>query len=253
MIKQRIATAIVMLGILLGVVVFANEKAFISILFGVGVLAAYEWSRLLKITSIITRIIYIGFFAIIIVCTILAVDLNSFIFLTAPIYLIVWFMISIAEIYYPSHSIINNRYVFPVVSLVTLYAGWVGLYFTFVTMGNWLFLLLVITIALTDTGGYVFGKLFGKYKLAPKLSPGKTIEGVAGGVGGTTTEILYAAALTATYLLAGCGWTDNKDAARIKAPAPMYFTSLKDTANGKSAMIRSASVYSPGQTVVFLD
>ena len=41
-----------------------------------------------------------------------------------------------------------------------------------------LFLLMVVVTS--DTGGYMFGKLFGKKKLAPKISPKKTWEGTIG-------------------------------------------------------------------------
>jgi phosphatidate cytidylyltransferase len=41
-------------------------------------------------------------------------------------------------------------------------------------------LFLFLVVIATDIGGYVFGKLYGKHKLAPSISPGKTIEGAAG-------------------------------------------------------------------------
>lgn len=42
-------------------------------------------------------------------------------------------------------------------------------------------ILLFFAIAFTDTGAYYFGSKFGKHKLAPVISPNKTVEGAIGG------------------------------------------------------------------------
>jgi phosphatidate cytidylyltransferase len=41
---------------------------------------------------------------------------------------------------------------------------------------------LIATVKMSDTGQYTFGRLFGRHKMAPVVSPGKTWEGAAGGV-----------------------------------------------------------------------
>lgn len=56
---------------------------------------------------------------------------------------------------------------------------------------RWFFLGLLTTFAI-DTGAYAVGKLFGRHKMAPKISPGKTWEGAAGG---------YAAGAAACFAL----------------------------------------------------
>jgi phosphatidate cytidylyltransferase len=48
-------------------------------------------------------------------------------------------------------------------------------------LGPFWLLFLIVTTKCTDIGGYVIGKLFGKRKLAPTLSPNKTWEGAIGG------------------------------------------------------------------------
>lgn len=57
--------------------------------------------------------------------------------------------------------------------------------------GAWLIIWLVLVTKFTDMGAYVTGSLIGKHKMIPHISPAKTWQGFAGGIG--------------FALLAGCG------------------------------------------------
>ncbi len=48
--------------------------------------------------------------------------------------------------------------------------------------GAWLLLIALLTIKASDIGAYFVGSAFGQHKLAPRLSPGKTVEGTVGGL-----------------------------------------------------------------------
>lgn len=65
----------------------------------------------------------------------------------------------------------------------------------FGSAGVFLAFFLVLVTKLCDTGGYFIGSAFGRHKMCPRLSPGKSWEGTAGG---------YAFALVAAGVTVAC-------------------------------------------------
>ncbi len=51
-----------------------------------------------------------------------------------------------------------------------------------IDFGPWHLLMLIFVVKCADIGAYTFGRLFGKHKFSPVISPGKTWEGMAGAV-----------------------------------------------------------------------
>jgi len=78
-------------------------------------------------------------------------------------------------------------------------AIWLGLPLGALVAIRWLagrevVLLLLVTIIVSDTAQYYSGSVFGKRRLAPAISPGKTIEGAAGGFAGGVAALAIAGA-----------------------------------------------------------
>jgi phosphatidate cytidylyltransferase len=69
--------------------------------------------------------------------------------------------------------------------------------------GFWWVLVVLFSVWGSDTGAFFTGRLIGRHKLSPRISPGKTWEGVFGGlVLGTIATILFSAPLGVPWYLA---------------------------------------------------
>lgn len=73
--------------------------------------------------------------------------------------------------------------------------------------GRWLLLYAVFAAKFTDIGAYVIGSSFGRHKLIPRISPGKSWEGVFGGIlVGTLVGTLFVWALRDRLAPLGLTW-----------------------------------------------
>lgn len=189
MLRLRIITALCMVAIFLPALFLMPSMLFSIATVPLVLVAGWEWSRLVKIRSVIARIGYL----LLIVMTLFAASLwlglpDTFDPQRAQQLLLVavgvWAFIFLWIQGYPSSAILwSARPILGLLGLILLGFTWIAI----VTIlnyqsGQWLLLLAIVIIVLADVGGFFAGKYFGKHKLAPIISPGKTWEGFAGGL-----------------------------------------------------------------------
>lgn len=189
MLRLRIITALCMLAVFLPALFFMPPMLFSIATVPLVLAAGWEWSRLAKIRSVAARV---GYLLLIVISLFVAsywLGLpDTFDPERAQQLLLVavgvWAFIFLWIQGYPSSAILwSARPVLGLLGLILLAFTWIAI----VTIlnyesGQWLLLLAVVIIALSDIGGFFAGKYFGKHKLAPIISPGKTWEGFAGGL-----------------------------------------------------------------------
>lgn len=193
MLKQRVITAIV-LTIFILAMLFGLPATYFSIFIGAVVLiGAWEWSNLSSFGKGWQRLLYVIFIATILLVTEYLIGLISASQPTLNISLIkqilviacAWWAVALLLVQgYPSSAILWGH---PVIRLLmgvlVLVPTWLALvYVRFQPQGAWLVVMIIGIVAAADTGGYFTGRRFGKHKLAQAVSPGKTLEGFAGGL-----------------------------------------------------------------------
>ena len=192
MLKQRVITALVLATIFLAAL-FGLPSGYFSFFIGaVLLIGAWEWANLSGFPAIWQRLVYSFVLLILLVGTSLYLGfegeasprLNSLAIRDVLIVGCGWWALALLLVQgYPSSSVLwGHKSLRLVMGVLVLIPTWVALvYVRQHDNGAWLVLLLMLVVAVADSGGYFAGRRFGKHKLASSVSPGKTWEGFAGG------------------------------------------------------------------------
>lgn len=196
--KTRVIAAVVLLPLLL-IVVLALPKFFTAILFGLmAAIAAYELLMGTGFVKHIRLVVYAMVMAFwMAIWSYLGLphqwgQLALLIFIAA---LFVEMMLSHVKLRFEKVALcFAAGYLVPYLftSLVRIHAiDGTGRYFIMIPF---------IMAFLSDTGAYFVGRKFGKHKLAPVISPNKTVEGVIGGVlGAIVGMVIYGLVLDLAF------------------------------------------------------
>ena len=180
MLKTRVITAIVLLGIFLPVLWFAPLIYLGALLAIVITLAAWEWWRLLFPNNQRRAFSYAGLCLLNLVAWLMYADIDA---VKVLLCLTLAFWLLLAPFIMKQSLQLNLeswRWPLAAIGLFILPACWFALmHLRAVSMA--LFLSVLILVWAADIGAYFAGKAFGKHKLAKNLSPGKSIEGAVGG------------------------------------------------------------------------
>ena len=98
------------------------------------------------------------------------------------IYLGLWIIIVFSLFNYPKKTLLFNKISLLFCSYFSIITSWYGFVYLRNNNSGIYVLYLVIFAVLADTAAYFIGRQFGKHKLSPKISPGKTIEGAIAGI-----------------------------------------------------------------------
>ena len=179
---QRLPAALILVICLCGILYLQNIILTFIVILAVGFLLFKEW---LMLSESKVDFKQITFFVTLIMLSIVFTE--SFLELFIGIISIFWFAYSICLILKitPSFISFQNNYLGAFLVMGFLYGLIYLILFSELIGVNKYFLLFVILFntILADVGAYLIGSSFGKTPLLQEISPNKTVEGFAGGIG----------------------------------------------------------------------
>ena len=190
MLKTRIVTAIVLVSAFLLALFYLPPIGWLAVSTLIAALAAWEWGALIGFGKL-ARVSF-GL-AVVVVAVLTAIANPGTVGIagesdSAAIALGRWFYypsaafwILVAPIWMKSRWRIHGSVLGVLVGAVVILPTWLALV-QIKLAGELVLLAIMATVWLADIAAYFSGRTFGRHKLAPAISPGKTWEGAIGGV-----------------------------------------------------------------------
>ncbi|OOH91058.1 phosphatidate cytidylyltransferase [Pasteurellaceae bacterium 15-036681] len=199
MLKERVLSAIVMIAIALIALFWLSPLPFTLGLSALIVAGMWEWAQFAGFKRPASRAIIAMVSGALLLFPIMAATsyIQATRFLTdatTPILFVgcIWWIVALGLVVtYPKSSSlwaksVSAKFIFGVCTLLPFLIGTLALRFyqynQDVHLGTYLILYVFLLVWGADSGAYFAGRAFGKRKLAPKVSPGKSWEGAIGGV-----------------------------------------------------------------------
>lgn len=199
MLKDRLISGFIMLAGFIVVNFWLPQWLFsfaVSLVVGV---AAWEWSRLAGVSRRQLQYTYAVSTALaaLILGWVLPETLEKAVFLSA---LLLWFALTALLVLDPVATLIQEKahaglllcglvlLIVCALALVRLHGGDAG--------SPWLLVYVLVVVWAMDIGAYFSGRRFGRQRLAPLISPGKTMEGVYGGLAAALVILLLTLAFS---------------------------------------------------------
>ena len=192
---RRVLTAALLLAVFVPAALWAPPWLWAVLMAGVIGAAAHEWASLSHF-SVRAAYLYAVLMAAI------ALLLNTFastdlpLFQSGLILLALAFWLAVAPLWLLGRWHAPHSFVRAAVGLVVLLPTWVALTYLH-ERGPAILLGVMAVVWIADTAAYFSGRQFGRHKLAPAISPGKTWEGVAGALAALAIYAVVLSQLTA--------------------------------------------------------
>lgn len=186
MLKWRIITALTLLPLVLGVVFLLPTAGFALAMAVVVALGAWEWTRLIGLREQRERAGHVAALLVLLAATAVCLGSTAATGLVLAVGVLGWLGLMAWLVAYQRGRATDTPITGArgaLLGLLLFLPAWFGLVLIHGQPGGpWLVLMLLVLTWAADVGAYFAGRTLGKRRLAPRISPGKTVEGAVGGL-----------------------------------------------------------------------